>query len=419
MHLPRFALVWLLVKSKLKFDNPLRDFPREVGVIIFASFFVAVGFGIIAPTLPLFAKSFDVNNAQVGSIVAVFAFARFASGLIAGKLVDHFGERLVYSVGIGFVSISSAFAAAAQSYDQLLVFRAAGGLGSSMFSVAAGSILLRATSDSQRGRAQSLFNGAFLLGMMGGPVVGGALSVFSLRAPLAIYAFLLAIASILGAFMLRNSTLAAKPTERSEKTSIRMAFALKPYRIALLISFSTGFILYGMGRSILPLFMVEEMNVSTTYMGVGFTLASIANGLLLLRAGKQSDVKGRRYVAVIGSGALTISTLLLVITYQAWIFLPAMIFSGIAGAYLATVPGSLVGDVLKGKGGQVIALMQMSGDFAAMVAPVLLGAISDFYGYRPAFLVSAVITAAIFVVATRIPETRNSVHKQPGVATDL
>lgn len=376
---------------------------------------MAVGFGVIAPTLPLFAKSFNVNNAQVGSIVAAFAFARFASGLIAGKLVDHFGERLVYSVGIGFVSISSAFAAAAQTYHQLLIFRAAGGLGSSMFSVAAGSILLRATSDSQRGRAQSLFNGAFLLGMMGGPVVGGALSAFSLRAPLAIYAFLLAIASILGAFMLRNSTLAAKPTERSEKTSIRMAFALKPYRIALLISFSTGFILYGMGRSILPLFMVEEMKVSTTYMGVGFTLASIANGLLLLRAGRQNDLKGRRYVAVIGSGALTISTLLLVITYQAWVFLPAMIFSGIAGAYLATVPGSLVGDVLKGKGGQVIALMQMSGDFAAMVAPVLLGAISDAYGYRPAFLISAVITAAIFLVATRIPETRNTVHEKDDI----
>ena len=403
----------------MKFNNPLREFPREVGVIIFASFFVAVGFGVIAPTLPLFAKSFDVNNAQVGSIVAAFAFARFASGLIAGKLVDHFGERLVYSVGIGFVSISSAFAAAAQTYHQLLIFRAVGGIGSSMFSVAAGSILLRATSDSQRGRAQSLFNGAFLLGMMGGPVVGGALSAFSLRAPLAIYAFLLAIASILGAFLLRNSTLAAKPSERSEKTSLRAAFALKPYRIALLISFSTGFILYGMGRSILPLFMVEEMKVSATYMGVGFTLASIANGLLLLRAGRQNDLKGRRYVAVIGSGALTISTLLLVITYQAWIFLPAMIFSGIAGAYLATVPGSLVGDVLKGKGGQVIALMQMSGDFAAMIAPVLLGAISDAYGYRPAFLISAVITAAIFLVATRIPETRNSIHRSEEPIKDL
>lgn len=396
--------------SRFKVENPLRDFPREVGVLVFASFFVAVGFGIIAPTLPLFARSFGVNNAQVGSIVAAFAFARFTSGLISGKLVDHFGERLVYSIGIGFVAVSSAAAAAAQSYEQLLLFRAAGGLGSSMFSVAAGSILLRATSDSQRGRAQSLYNGSFLLGMMGGPVIGGALSAFSLRAPLAIYAFLLAISSISGAFLLRNSTLAARPSEKAEKTSLRDAFALKPYRIALVISFSTGFILFGMGRSILPLFMVEEMDVSTTYMGVGFTIASVVNGLLLLRAGRLSDEKGRRFVAVIGSGALTISTFLLLVTYQAWVFFPAMIFSGIAGAYLSTVPGSLIGDVLKGKGGQVIALMQMSGDFAAMVAPVALGALTDAFGYRPAFLVSTVVMVLIFLVTTRIPETRNTVH---------
>ena len=372
---------------------------------------MAVGFGIIAPTIPLFARSFGVNNAQVGAIISAFAFARFASGLISGKLVDIFGERLVYSIGIGFVAISSAAAAAAQSYSQLLIFRAAGGLGSSMFSVAAGSILLRATSDSQRGRAQSLYNGSFLLGMVGGPVIGGALSGFSLRAPLAIYAVLLAVASISGAFLLRNSTLAARPEGKSEKTSLKDALALKPYRIALVVSFSTGFILFGMGRSIVPLFMVEDMGVSTTYMGVGFTLASIANGALLLPAGRLSDEKGRRFVAVIGSSALLISTLLLLFTFQAWIFFPAMIFSGIAGAYLSTVPGSLVGDVLKGKGGQVIAVMQMSGDFAAMVAPVLLGAISDAGGFRPAFLLSSLVMAAVVLVTTRIPETRNSVHK--------
>ncbi len=378
-----------------------------------------MGFGIIAPTLPLFASSFGVNNAQVGAILSAFAFARFASGLIAGKLVDTFGERAVYTVGIGFVAISSAAAAMAQSYSQLLLFRAAGGFGSSMFSVAAGSLLLRVVSDNQRGRAQSLYNGSFLIGMVGGPVVGGALSAFSLRAPLAIYAVLLAISSISAGILLRGSHLAAKPEGKSEKTSIREALALKPYRIALAISFSTGFILFGMGRSLVPLFMVEDMKVSTTYMGIGFTMASIANGLLLLRAGRLSDEKGRRYVAIAGSSALFISTALLLFTVQSWIFFPAMIFSGIAGAYLSTVPGSLVGDVLKGKGGQVIALMQMSGDFAAMIAPILLGAISDAGGFRPAFLVATVLMAVIVLITTRIPETRNSVHRPQDPITDL
>ena len=55
---------------KNKFTNPFAEFPREVGVLVFASFFVAVGFGIISPTLPLFARSFGVSNAQVGAILA-------------------------------------------------------------------------------------------------------------------------------------------------------------------------------------------------------------------------------------------------------------------------------------------------------------------------------------------------------------
>lgn len=390
-----------------KVENPLREFPREVGVLLFASFFVAVGFGIIAPTLPLFARSFGVNNAAVGTMLSAFALARFASGLISGKLVDTFGERLVYTTGIGMVAISSALAAASQSYLQLLIFRAAGGLGSSMFSVAAGSIILRATSDYNRARAQSLYNGSFLLGMVGGPVIGGALATISLRAPMAIYAILLVISSIAGGFLLRNSVLAARPESKQESISIREVFTLKPYLIALTISFGTGWIIFGMSRSIVPLFMVEDMKVSASFMSIGFTLSSVANGLLLLYAGKLSDIRGRRYVAVIGTASMTLATILLIVTFHPWVFMVSMLLFGIAGAFIATVPGSLIGDILTGSGGKVIALQQMSGDFAAMLSPILLGAISDAGGFRPAFIVSAILIAGVFVVATRIPETRN------------
>jgi len=70
------------ISVKNKFTNPFAEFPREVGVLVFASFFVAVGFGIISPTLPLFARSFGVSHAQVGAILAAFAFARFATDSI-------------------------------------------------------------------------------------------------------------------------------------------------------------------------------------------------------------------------------------------------------------------------------------------------------------------------------------------------
>lgn len=343
-------------------------------------------------------------------MLSAFAFARFASGLISGKLVDTFGERTVYTFGVALVSISSLACALSTSFIQLTLFRAAGGLGSSMFSVAAGSILLRATDDHHRGRAQSLYNGAFLLGMVGGPVIGGLLSAISLRAPMAIYAVLLAISSTAGGFLLRNSTLAARPSSSQESFKIVEALRLKPYLMALAVSFGTGWIIFGMSRSILPLFMVEKIDLTAGQMSVGFTVASIANGALLLYAGKLSDIKGRRFVAVIGTSLLTLSTALMIVTYSNWTFILSMFFSGVAGAFLSTVPGSLVGDVIKGSGGKVIALMQMSGDFAAMLSPVILGAIADGPGFRPAFAISTILMAGIFVIATRIPETRGKVH---------
>ena len=395
---------------KSKFNNPFAEFPREVGVLVFASFFVAVGFGIISPTLPLFARSFGVNHAQVGAILAAFAFARFATGLISGKLVDHFGERLIYSFGIGFVSITSFAAGFAQSYEQLLIFRAVGGFGSSMFSVAAGSILLRAVDDNHRARAQSLYNGSFLVGMMAGPVVGGALSGFSLRAPMIIYGFLLIGASASGAFLLRNSTLAAKPTASQEREtiSLRSALALKPYRSALIISFITAWVLFGMSRSILPLFMVEEIKVSPSFMGLGFTISTIINGIFLMKAGKLSDINGRRYSAVIGTSFLTLFILALAVTTEPWMFLAASVIVGFGGAFLSTTPSAIVGDVLEGKGGQVIGLFQMAGDAGAMVAPLILGAIADGYGYRPAFLVTAALMLVAVAVSIKLPETRSS-----------
>ena len=394
---------------KIKFTNPFAEFPREVGVLVFASFFVAVGFGVIAPTLPLFARSFGVNNAQVGSIISAFAFARFASGLISGKLVDRFGERLVYTTGIGFVAISSFAAAMAQSFEQLLVYRAAGGLGSSMFSVAAGSIILRATDDTHRARAQSLYNASFLVGMMAGPVIGGFLTAISLRAPLLVYATLLVVSSIAGGFLLRNSVLAARPTEKitNEKGSMREALSSRPYLIALTISFCSASVLFGMSRSILPLFMVEDMKSTAGYLGLGFTISSVIQGLLLLKAGGLSDTKGRKYSALLGTGLLGISVLVLVATVEPWMFLLSMVIGAFGSIFLSST-AAIVGDVMKDKGGQVIAIFQMSGDAGAMVAPVALGFIADHYGFRPAFAASAGLMFIAFAVATKLPETRAS-----------
>lgn len=137
------------------------------------AFCVAVGFGVLVPVLPVFARSFGVSKLQVGAVISAFALMRLISSAFCGRLITLFGERVVMAVGIYIVAVSSGVAGVAQSYEQLLILRGIGGIGSAMFTVSAFTLLLTSVDASKRGRAAGFFQGGFLIGGMAGPAVGG------------------------------------------------------------------------------------------------------------------------------------------------------------------------------------------------------------------------------------------------------
>lgn len=391
-------------------QSPFKDLPREISVLVAASFFVAVGFGIVLPAIPIFARTFGVNNAAIGLIISMFAITRFASGLISGKLVDLFGERAVFSSGVLMVAIFVLLAGMATSYHQLLFFRAAGGLGSSMFSVAAGSVIMRSVDDEHRGRAQSVYNGAFLVGGVSGPAIGGLLSLISLRAPFFAYSVMLIISGITAHFFLKGEKIGKreKDFDSSQHTTVREALAMKPYRIALVLAFIVNWVVFGLRASIVPIFVTEVLHSTTAVVGYGFAISAIFQGALLMKGGRLSDLKGRRFASTIGSSVVLIGVIVLTLAVHPWMYLVAMSIIGVGGAYLSTTPSSIVGDIIRGRGGQVIAIFQMAGDAGMIVGPLIIGALSDIYSYRIAFAVSAVVFAFGTFITTRIPETRES-----------
>ncbi|NCX39643.1 MAG: MFS transporter [Actinobacteria bacterium] len=390
-------------------QSPFKDLPREVSILVAASFFVAVGFGIVLPAIPVFAKSFGVNNAAIGLMVSAFAITRFASGLISGTLVDKFGERAVFSSGVFMVALFTFLAGLAQSYEQLLFFRAAGGLGSSMFSVAAGSVIMRSVDDANRGRAQSVYQGSFLLGGIAGPAIGGLLSVISLRAPFFVYSGMLICSGTVAHFFLKGDKIGKvdKSVDTSDHTTVREALAMKPYRIALVLTFIGTWVFFGLRASILPIFVTEELDSTTAVVGYGLALSAVIQGLVLLRAGRYSDEKGRRAASIIGAQVVLFGVLLLTFSIHIWMYLISMAVLGFGGAFLSTTPASIVGDVIKGKGGKVIAIFQMAGDAGMMVGPIIIGAVSDLFSYRTAFGMSAAIFVIALILVYQIPETRN------------
>ena len=390
-----------------KNSNPL--LPREVYVLSAVAFFVALGYGKIIPAIPLFAKTFQVNNAQIGAIISAFALARFAMGLPAGKLIDIFGERRVQTAGLLLVAVSTFASGLAMSYWQLLTYRALGGIGSVMFSVSASSLLMRSVDDSIRGRAQSTYNGGFLIGGIAGPAVGGILSVISLRVPFFVYAFTLVCAALVTSFFLSEKRFGISIKNKQDPDDrILLKDALKsyPFLAAMAISFLTNWVLFGLRNSILPLFAEEQLGVSTTTLGLGFTVAAIVQGIALVYVGKISDFRGRKFALMIGSFTLLSGVATIIISSNWWYYMLAMVLFGIGGAFEGTGASAVVGDLFGGKGGRVIALFQMAGDFGNIISPVLLGWLVDAHSYRPAFIATAAVFSITLLLSARIPETR-------------
>jgi MFS family permease len=390
-------------------NSPFKELPREVSILVAASFFVAIGFGIVMPAIPVFAKSFGVNNAAIGLMVSAFAITRFCSGLISGSLVDRFGERAVFSSGVFMVALFTFLAGLAQNYHQLLIFRAAGGLGSSMFSVAAYSVIMRSVDDNHRGRAQSVYQGAFLIGGIAGPAIGGLLSAISLRAPFFVYSILLLCAGAVSFFFLKGDKIGVNTSTSNsiESTTVAEALRMKPYLIALVLTFISTWVTFGLRASILPIFVTEDLKSTTAIVGYGLALSAVMQGIFLLRAGRFSDAKGRKASAVIGANVVFVAVLILTFATHVWMFVLSMLVMGFGAAFLVTTPASIVGDVIKGKGGKVIGIFQMAGDAGMMVGPIVIGAISDAFSYRTAFGFSAAIFLIVLALVYQIPETRN------------
>ena len=401
----------------------LKGLPKEVAVLSVIAFFVAIGFGILAPALPIFAKTFDVTALQASAVISVFALMRFVFAPIAGVLVDRLGERIVLTSGLLIVATSSAIAGFSQTYLQLVAFRGIGGIGSSMFTVSALALLLRVVDSSQRGRAASAFQGGFLLGGVAGPAVGGIVVAFSIRAPFFVYAAALFMAALVTLVFLSRAQLLAREDAVSHGQSDRLqelrgALKDKAYQAALGTNLISGFVTFGLRSSVVPLFVVEGLQRGASLSGFGFLAAAAVQAVVLLPAGRMADTQGRRKALLYGTIATAIGMVVLTLADAAVhglgqaamlgtiLFLVSMAIQGFGAAFLGSAPSAVIGDVMGGKkGGIVVATFQMMSDVGAVIGPLAAGLLVDLFDFSWAFAFGALLAILPIFLVIRMPET--------------
>jgi DHA1 family multidrug resistance protein-like MFS transporter len=389
--------------------GPFRDMPREVPILTAISFTVALGFGIVAPAIPAFARQFGVSVAAAASVISVFALMRVVGALPVGRLVDRFGEPGVMAAGIAVVAVSSVLAGFSRSFAQLIVLRGSGGLGSAMFSISAQALLLGSVPSGQRGRASGLFSGGFLLGGISGPAVGGVVAAWSLRAPFFIYGGRLIVPAVIAPVVLHHAPpRPAAGGQQPARSLAALAHALRSraYRAAASANLADGFAALGVRGAIVPLFVRDIMHRSAIWTGIGFLVFAALNGAALLPGGRLADTLGRRPVIIAGCVISACGMVILALTPGLWAYLAALAVAGFGSGLLDVAPSAMIGDILDSGGGTLVAFYQMAGDVGAVIGPVAGGLLVDTASYAAAFTLAAAVLAAAAIIGFFSPETR-------------
>jgi MFS family permease len=384
-------------------------FSRDVYVLGVIAFFVMVGFGVVVPVLPVYVRSFGVGNVEVGAVISAFALMRLVSSPFCGRLIDWWGERATLAIGIGIVAVSSGLVGVAQNYPQLLLLRGAGGIGSAMFTVSAMTLLLGSTAPNVRARAIGFYQGGFLIGGMAGPALGGLLATISLTAPFFFYAATLLVAGFVGLVLLRPSTRKAQDgsADAAPRTPFRTVLRDRRFRAACLANFAQGWTSFGVRGALIPVLVVEVLHGPSSWTGIAFACAAVAQTLALAPAARFVDTVGRR-PAIIGATFVAAITIVAVpFAPDIWMLTALLCLYGVASAFMGTAPAAAVGDAAGSGGGRPVAVFSMFSDFGAIIGPLVAGLLADTVSYPVAFSVGAVLFLLTSAYAIRMPrETR-------------
>jgi multidrug resistance protein len=185
-----------------------------LAVIFFTVFLDLLGFGLVIPILPLYAKTMHASDVQTGFLFAIYSVMQLFFSPILGRLSDRAGRRPILLISIFGSCASQLGYALAPSFPWLVVARAIAGIcGANV--TAAQAYIADVTDARERAAGMGLLGSAMGLGFVFGPTLGGLLGQRSARLPFYVASSLAAINLILALIILRE------PRPPGERTQAR------------------------------------------------------------------------------------------------------------------------------------------------------------------------------------------------------
>ncbi len=141
-----------------------------------------IGFGIVIPLLPYYARSLGASPFVIGLLFASYSACQLLAAPVLGAWSDRWGRRPVLLLSLLGTALSFVLLALARTVGLLFVARIIDGLSGGNIATAR-AYIADVTPEEERARAFGLIGAAFGLGFIVGPALGGALAHVSYAAP--------------------------------------------------------------------------------------------------------------------------------------------------------------------------------------------------------------------------------------------
>lgn len=368
-----------------------------------------LGFGLITPVLPAYARSFGLSAGAVGLVIGVYGLARFLANVPAGQLAERRGRKPVLILGTAITTVASALMATAGSLTQLLLYRLLAGFGAATV-LTGGQVMVGdlATAEN-RGRMMSIYQGFFLIGVGLGPTPGGLLADhFGLRAPFVAYAVFSGLACVVALLVIRE-TKPRQPTRTTPITDPTPALAppsrsgaaravvwSAPFLLVGLVSFVQFFARTGAFFTVIPLLGKDRVGLGESQIGYAQTLAQVINLAVLYHAGLLADRLGRKRVIVPATLVCGLAVAMFALSGNYAMYLLSALVWGLGSGFAGPSPAAYVADLAPpALRGRVFGAYRSLADSGYIVGPILLGWLAGVGGYG----LPLALTAALFLLS--------------------
>jgi len=268
-----------------------------------------IGFGIVLPLLPTYAKDLGASPFMIGLIAAIFSIMQFIFSPLWGKLSDRIGRRPVMLISIFITSLSYLIFSQSDNIPLLIFARGLSGIGSA--NIAAAQAYITDVTDSRnRSGAMGMIGAAFGVGFIIGPLIGGLLMHnYGIEMVGYVASGLIFLDFILAVFFLpesnkqarkfdfsmfgRKGAIATEPVQTASflKTKadeyiegLKLAFSSKPLALLMIANYIFTFAIVNMQVASILLwkeyFGASDQEIGYIFAYVGFFSVIVQGGLI-------------------------------------------------------------------------------------------------------------------------------------------